>query len=85
MIQRAATDALGEAEGSVLVMDPQTGRLRAVVNPRLAFEQSFPAGSTIKTFTALIALRAGLLDGESRSLCSGTFKRDGFQITCSHP
>jgi stage II sporulation protein D len=55
------------------------------VNPRLAFEQSFPPGSTIKTFTALMALRAGLLDGETRTICPGTFKRDGFQITCSHP
>ena len=83
-IQRAAIDALGDGEGSIIVLDPQCGRIRAVVNPRLAFEQSFPTGSTIKTFTALMALRLGLLDGESRSLCRGTFKRDGFQITCSH-
>src|SRR5262245_39378965 len=68
-LQKTAADALGDVEGTVLVMDPQTGRLRAVVNPRLAFEQSFPPGSTIKSFTALMALRAGLLDGDTRSLC----------------
>src|SRR5215831_17949564 len=47
-LTKAATEALGDREGSVLVMDPRTGRLRAVVNPRLAFEQAFPPGSTIK-------------------------------------
>ena len=65
-LARAATEALGDHEGAVLVMDPQTGRLRAVVNPRLAFEQAFPPGSTIKCFTALAAMRAGLIDRESR-------------------
>src|SRR5262245_29667327 len=61
-LKRAATEALGDREGAVIVIDPKTGRLRAVVNPRLAFEQSFPPGSAIKPFTALSALRAGLLD-----------------------
>src|SRR5947207_9287648 len=56
-LARAATEALGDLEGAVLVMDPRTGRLRAVVNPRLAFEQAFPPGSTIKSFTALTAMR----------------------------
>ncbi|HMG36591.1 MAG TPA: SpoIID/LytB domain-containing protein [Blastocatellia bacterium] len=84
-LEQAATDALGEREGSVLIIDPQNGRLRAVVNQRLAFEQSFPPGSTIKSFTGLMALRAGLLDGETKSTCTGRFKRESFEITCSHP
>src|SRR5437016_3124852 len=44
-LQQAAAEALGEREGTVIVMDPRNGRLRAVVNPRLAFEQTFPPGS----------------------------------------
>ena len=82
---QAATAALGDREGAVLVMDPHTGRLRAVVNPRLAFEQAYPPGSTIKPFTALTAMRAGLIDKESRMLCAGRFSGDGFQVVCSHP
>jgi stage II sporulation protein D len=82
---RAATEALGDREGSVLVMDPRTGRLRAVVNTRLAFEQAFPPGSTIKSFTALTALRAGLIDQESTTLCRGRFTTDGLDVVCSHP
>src|SRR5262245_36242115 len=65
-LQQIATESLGDREGAVLVIDPQTGRLRAVVNPRLAFEQIYPPGSAIKPFTALAALRAGLLDLETR-------------------
>lgn len=81
----AAKEALGDREGAVLVMDPHTGRLRAVVNPRLAFEQSFPPGSTIKSFTALTAMRSGLIDRESRTLCRGRFTGDGLDVVCSHP
>ena len=42
LLERVATEALGEREGAILVIDPQTGRLRVVVNPRLAFEQWLP-------------------------------------------
>jgi len=38
-LQHAATLALGERRGAVIVMDPQTGRIRAVVNPQLAFAE----------------------------------------------
>lgn len=84
-LERAALDALGEREGTILVMDAQTGRLRAVVNPRLAFEQAFPPGSAIKPFTALAAMRAGLIDAETRKLCPTHYSREGFDIACTHP
>jgi len=61
-LENAAVKAMGDREGAIIVMDPQTGRLRAMVNPRLAFEQAFPPGSAIKPFTALAAMRAGLID-----------------------
>ena len=84
-LEEAAREALGDREGAVLVMDPHTGRLRAVVNPRLAFGQAFPPGSTIKSFTALTAMRSGLIDRESRTLCRGRFTGDGIDVVCSHP
>jgi len=84
-LARAATEALGDREGAVLVMDPKTGRLRAVVNPRLAFEQAFPPGSTIKSFTALTAMRGGLIDTESRTMCRGRFTSESIDVVCSHP
>lgn len=84
-IERAAKAALGEREGAVVVMDAQNGRLRAVVNPRLAFEQAFPPGSAIKPFTALAALRAGLIDAETNMLCPAHYEREDFHIACTHP
>src|SRR5437762_14366251 len=58
-LQQAATAALGQREGAIIVMDAQTGRIRAVVNSQLAFGQALMPGSTMKPFTALAALRAG--------------------------
>jgi SpoIID/LytB domain protein len=84
-LKRAATEALGDREGAVIVIDPKTGRLRVVVNPRLAFEQAFPPGSAIKPFTALTAMRAGLLDRETRRLCRTRYELEDFAIVCSHP
>lgn len=85
VLQKVAAQALGDREGAVLVIDPQTGRLRAVVNPRLAFEQAFPPGSAIKPFTALAALRAGLLDVQTRRQCQTKYTNENFEIVCSHP
>jgi SpoIID/LytB domain protein len=84
-LQKTAEESLGERDGAVIVIDPQSGRLRAVVNPRLAFEQTFPPGSAIKPFTALAALRAGLIDREFRHRCRKRYARGDFEIVCSHP
>ena len=51
--QSAAEAAMTDREGALIVIDPQSGRLRAVVNPRIAFSQAYPPGSTIKPFTVL--------------------------------
>src|SRR5437868_15241270 len=46
-LEQAATEALKGYEGACVVMDPQTGRIRAVVNPRLAFEQTLDRKSVV--------------------------------------
>ena len=84
-LQRAATAALGSRRGTVIVMDPQTGRIRAVVNSEVAFAESLPPGSTVKPFTALAALRAGVIDEDSRTVCHEKYSREDFHTTCSHP
>ena len=43
-LQQAATTALGERGGTVIIMDPQTGRVRALVNPKIALEDAFRPG-----------------------------------------
>lgn len=81
----AATAALGDRRGTVIVMDPQTGRVRAVVNSEVAFEENLPPGSTIKPFTALAAMRSGLINEDSHTLCREKYSHEGFQTVCSHP
>ncbi|MDX6614645.1 MAG: stage sporulation protein [Blastocatellia bacterium] len=84
-LQKAATSALGEREGAIIVIDPQSGRIRAVVNPEMAFGEAFAPGSTIKPFTALAALRAGLIDKRSRTVCHEHYEHESFATVCSHP
>ena len=83
-LQSAAVSALGEREGAIVVLDPQTGRLRAVVNPELAYGQAFPPGSTIKPFTALAALRNNKIKPDTRISCRA-HKRKDVVDTCVHP
>src|SRR5437660_187283 len=45
-LQRAAQSALGGRDGVVLVLDAQTGRVRAAANARAAFEEATPPGSS---------------------------------------
>src|SRR2546422_8153743 len=84
-LAHAATAALGERRGTIIVMDPQTGRVRAVVNSQIAFEENLPPGSIIKPFTALAGLTSGLIDEDSRTLCGEKYSHEGFQTVCSHP
>ena len=83
-LQQAATAALGQREGAIIVMDPQTGRVRAVVNPKVAFSEAVMPGSTMKPFTALAALRSGLIDPNSRTVCPGRFTGLSFSVACVH-
>jgi cell division protein FtsI/penicillin-binding protein 2 len=83
-LQEAASAALGQREGSIIVIDPQSGRVRAVVNRQLAFTQALMPGSTMKPFTALAALRAGLINQDSRTVCPGRFTGLGFSLPCVH-
>src|SRR5438309_2165125 len=69
VLQEAAAAALGQHEGTIIVMDAQSGRMRALVNPMAAFAATAMPGSTMKPFTALAALRAGLIDQDSRTVC----------------
>src|SRR5215467_7207399 len=55
-IRRAAVSALGGYAGSVVVVDPTSGRVLTMVNQKLALATGFIPCSTIKLITALAAL-----------------------------
>ena len=66
VVRRAAVQALGPYNGSVVVTDPQTGRVLTIVNQRLALESGFQPCSTIKIVTSLAGLSEGVLDENTK-------------------
>ncbi|HEX5703120.1 MAG TPA: SpoIID/LytB domain-containing protein [Pyrinomonadaceae bacterium] len=83
-LQQSAEVALGNRQGSIIVMDAQTGRVRAAVNPEGAYAHAMMPGSSIKPFTTLAALRAGLIEEDSRTVCPGRFTGLSFSLPCVH-
>lgn len=64
-VRRAAVDALGMQPGSVVVVDPNTGRVLTMVNQKLALKSGFIPCSTIKLVTALAALSEHVVERET--------------------
>ena len=64
-VRRAAVDALGPYNGTVVVVDPQTGRVLTIVNQKTALESGFTPCSTIKLVTAFAALNERLIDRDT--------------------
>src|SRR6185295_3271406 len=83
-LQSAAKEALANREGSIIIMDAQTGRVRAIINSERAYAQAQMPGSAIKPFTMLAALRAGLINEDSRTVCPGRFTGLSFSLPCVH-
>jgi cell division protein FtsI/penicillin-binding protein 2 len=61
-VRRAAVQALGPYNGTVVAVDPQSGRILTIVNQNLAFRSGFQPCSTIKLVAALAGLNEGLID-----------------------
>jgi penicillin-binding protein 2 len=61
VVRQAAIDALGDMNGTAVVIDPSNGRILAMVNQRLALSPGAEPCSTIKISVALAALSEGLV------------------------
>ena len=60
-VRKAAVDALGRYNGSVVAIDPSSGRILTIVNQKLAFSAGFIPCSTIKPVIAIAALQEGVV------------------------
>lgn len=65
IVRRAAVEALGNMNGTVVAIEPTSGRILAMVNQKLALSSGAQPCSTIKLSTALAALSEGLIDKET--------------------
>ena len=61
IVRQAAVEALGHYNGSVVAIDPNSGRVLSVVNQKLAFSDGFIPCSTIKPAIALAALEESVI------------------------
>jgi membrane carboxypeptidase/penicillin-binding protein len=61
LVRQAAIDALGDMNGTAVVIDPSNGRILAMVNQKLALSPGAEPCSTIKLSVALAALSEGLV------------------------
>jgi len=60
-IRAAAVEALGNFNGTVVVTDPDSGRILAMVNQKLALSEGAQPCSTIKVAVALAGLSEGVI------------------------
>jgi penicillin-binding protein 2 len=65
VVRAAAIDALGDMNGTAVVIDPTNGRILAMVNQKLALSPGAEPCSTIKLSVALAALSEGLVTSDT--------------------
>jgi penicillin-binding protein 2 len=71
VVRQAAMDALGNMNGTVLAVEPTSGRILAMVNQRLALSSGAQPCSTIKLSVALAALSEGIITKETEVRLGG--------------
>src|SRR5271157_2940325 len=65
VVRRAAVQALGPFNGTVVVVDPSNGRVLSMVNQKLALTGGFQPCSTIKLVAAVAGLSEGAITPET--------------------
>ena len=66
IVRQAAIDALGNMNGTVLAIEPTSGRVLAMVNQKLALSSGAQPCSTIKLSVALAALSEDLITKDTQ-------------------
>jgi penicillin-binding protein 2 len=64
-VRRAAVDALGRLNGTVVVSDAMTGRILTIVNQKLALQSGYQPCSTVKVPVALAALSENVIERQT--------------------
>ena len=74
VVRQAAIDALGNMNGTVVAIEPTSGRVLAMVNQKLALASGAQPCSTIKLSVALAALSEGLVSKETPVSLGGHYR-----------
>jgi penicillin-binding protein 2 len=70
-VRGVALAALGRRAGTVVVMDPNNGRVHSIVNQRMAIATGIKPCSTFKPVVALAAMREKLFTGDDSKYLRG--------------
>jgi penicillin-binding protein 2 len=81
-LYEAAEKGLGDVKGAVIVTDPTTGRIRAVVERGVSILEPYPPGSLVKLVTVWVGLERGLISPETVYGCTGSVTLSGRELTC---
>jgi len=72
-VRRAAVSALGNHAGTIVVMEPQTGKVLSIVNQDWAIRQSFKPCSTIKLVTGVAGLNENKINSTDGNIRNRNF------------
>ncbi len=76
VVRQAAIDALGNMYGTVVAINPDNGRILAMVNQKLALSSGAEPCSTIKVSVALAALSEGIITKDTPVNLGGHYSLD---------
>ncbi len=76
VVRQAAVDALGNMYGTVVAINPDNGRILAMVNQKLALSSGAEPCSTIKVSVALAALSEGIITKDTQVNLGGHYSLD---------
>ena len=74
VVRQAAIEALGDMNGTVVAVDPNSGRILAMVNQPLALSEGAQPCSTIKLSVALAALSEGIVTKDTKVSLGGRYR-----------
>jgi cell division protein FtsI/penicillin-binding protein 2 len=83
VVRQAAIDALGSMNGTVVAIEPTSGRILAMVNQKLALSSGAQPCSTIKLSVALAALSEGIITKETEVRLGGR-SRTNLTLALAH-
>lgn len=76
VVRAAAIEALGNMNGTIVAMDPDSGRILAMVNQKLALSAGAQPCSTIKVAVALAALSENVITKDTQVSLTKTWHVD---------
>jgi penicillin-binding protein 2 len=76
VVRKAAVDAIGPYNGTVVVADPANGRILSIVNQKLALKGAYQPCSTVKMVVSLASLSEGIVDSSKPLYLTRRYKMD---------